>query len=63
MDRPPRLTLPFAFLFYPSGYLDAGEGEGPAALHGDEPVLVGTEVYGDGRGKHVISVQAGRHSH
>lgn len=27
------------------------------------PVSVGTKVYGDGRGKHVISVQAGRHSH
>lgn len=34
----------------------------PPCMLTDEPVLVGTEVYGDGRGKHVISVQAGRHS-
>lgn len=67
VDRSPRLTLPCFFLslslfldcfYYPSGYLEAGQGEdAPAALRGDETVSVGTKVYGDGRGKHVISVQ------
>lgn len=52
VDRSPRLTLLCFFFSNPSGYLDAGEGEGSAALHCDEPVsVVGTEVDGDGRGK------------
>lgn len=52
VDRPPRLTL-LCFFFYPSGYLDAGEGRRarPPCMV-TNLLTVGTEVYGDGRGKH-----------